>query len=214
MTASHHLPIRLHIEGWRGIRHSYAQIKHSDLPSIMARRANADNSAGFTPTDLAVIQAAEFEGPIDAVYRIYAPLSLEAHATLPTLTFAVTKFGLGTKDLHPAKRSRYAAHRGLMHTPNQCSKHRLVDNGVPANNIPATAPHVNTTHFHQTGQGKIEEGCSCQSIKPAAVLTKSLSRVALHARIFPSRVKLFVQVYGRRRSAPDRTKSLLKCTSP
>ena len=63
MTASPHLPIRLHVEGWRGISHSYAlvnqfqmmhwrkhhhaQIKHSDMPFIMAHWANGDNSAGF-----------------------------------------------------------------------------------------------------------------------------------------------------------------------
>jgi glycosyltransferase involved in cell wall biosynthesis len=186
MTASPHLPIRLHIEGWRGISHSYAlvnqfqmlhwrrhhhaQIKHSDMPFIMAHWANGHNSAGFTATDLSVIQATEFDGDTDALYRIYAPLNLEAHATLPTLTFAVTELGLSTKDLDSEKVRQYADQGGKIHTPSHWSKRRLVANGIPDGIIHVVGHAVDPTYFYQLSQSQIEENRSNLGFQPEDVV--------------------------------------------
>lgn len=215
------IPIRLHIEGWRGISHSYAlvnqfqmlhwrkhhgaQIAHADMPFIMSHWANGDNSAGFTATDLSVIQAPEFDGAAEALYRIYAPLNLETHATRPTLTFAVTEFGLGTKDLDPAKISRYAAQGGLVHTPSQWSKRRLVANGIPDDIIHVVGHAVDPTYFHQLSQSQIEKNRSNLGFQPEDVV---LLNVGTHH--WNKGLDLLIKAFAQARKSNKHLKLLLK----
>jgi len=221
MTASNKSPIRLHIEGWRGISHSYAlvnqfqimhwrkhhhaHIKHSDMPFIMAHWANGDNSAGFTEADLAVIQSPEFDGAADAVYRIYAPLNLEAHATLPTLTFAVTEFGLGTKDLDLAKISRYATQGGLVHTPSQWSKRRLVANGIPNEIIHVVGHAVDPTYFRELSASQISENRSNLGFAPEDIV---LLNVGTHH--WNKGLDLLIKAFAQARKSNKNLKLLLK----
>ncbi|NBX55767.1 MAG: glycosyltransferase [Betaproteobacteria bacterium] len=140
-------PMALRVEGWRGVSHSYAlvnqfqilaflkhglaRVQHVDMPFIMAHWGAGQNSAGFTDADQNLL--ADLSTPVmaQAVYRIFAPLELVAHASLPTVTFVVTEFGLDT-DRHPAGfANAYAARGGRIHTPSQWSKQRLLANGVP-----------------------------------------------------------------------------------
>ena len=221
MTSSTMLPFRLHIEGWRGISHSYAlvnqfqmlhwrrhhhaQIKHSDMPFIMAHWANGDNSAGFTATDLSVIQATEFDGDTDALYRIYAPLNLEAHATLPTLTFAVTELGLSTKDLDKEKVRQYADQGGQIHTPSHWSKRRLVANGMPEDIIHVVGHAVDPTYFHQLSQSQIEENRSNLGFRPEDVV---LLNVGTHH--WNKGLDLVIKAFALARQSNKQLKLLLK----
>ena len=140
-------PMALRVEGWRGISHSYAlvnqfqllafqkhalaRVQHVDMPFIMAHWGAGQNSAGFTDADQSLLADQSTPVMAQAVYRIFAPLELVAHASLPTLTFVVTEFGLDT-DRHPMGFANgYAAQGGRIHTPSQWSKHRLLANGVP-----------------------------------------------------------------------------------
>ena len=214
-------PIRLQIEGWRGISHSYAlvnqfqmlhwrkhhraQIAHSDMPFIMAHWANGGNSAGFTQTDLDIIQAPEFDGAANAVYRIYAPLSLEAHANLQTLTFAVTEFGLGTKDLDGEKIRRYTAQGGLVHTPSQWSKRRLAANGIPEDIIHVVGHAVDPTYFHQLSQSQIEENRSNLGFQPEDVV---LLNVGTHH--WNKGLDLLIKAFAQARQINKQLKLLLK----
>ena len=150
-------PMALRVEGWRGISHSYAlvnqfqllafqkhalaHVQHVDMPFIMAHWGAGQNSAGFTDADQSLL--ADLSTPVmaQAVYRIFAPLELVAHASLPTLTFVVTEFGLDT-DRHPLGfADGYAAQGGRIHTPSQWSKQRLLANGVPESII-HVVPHA------------------------------------------------------------------------
>jgi len=150
-------PMALRVEGWRGISHSYALVnqfqllafqKHAlahvqnvDMPFIMAHWGAGQNSAGFTEPDQSLLADQSKPVMAQAVYRIFAPLELVAHASLPTLTFVVTEFGLDT-DRHPMGfADGYAAQGGRIHTPSQWSKQRLLANGIPESII-HVVPHA------------------------------------------------------------------------
>ena len=139
-------PMTLRVEGWRGISHSYAlvnqfqllafqkhqlaRIQHVDMPFIMAHWGSGQNSSGFDEADQSLLLDLSTPVMAQAVYRIYAPLELVAHPSLPTLTFVVTEFGLDT-DRHPVGFANdYVARGGQIHTPSQWSKQRLIANGV------------------------------------------------------------------------------------
>ena len=108
----HNKPIQLRVEGWLGVSHSYAlvnqfqllafqklelaRVQHVDMPFIMPHWGAGQNSAGFTQADQNRLTQLYTPVMAQAVYRIFAPLELVAHASLPTLTFVVTEFGLDT----------------------------------------------------------------------------------------------------------------------
>lgn len=147
----------LRVEGWRGISHSYAlvnqfqllaiyknklaNVQHVDMPFIMSHWGAGQNSAGFHDDDQKILEG--FKEPVMAtgIYRISAPLELEAHATLPTLTFAVTEFGLDNGRHPPGFADSYVAAGGKVHTPSQWSKNRLIASGVPIDAI-HVIPHA------------------------------------------------------------------------
>jgi len=150
-------PMALRVEGWRGISHSYAlvnqfqllafqkhalaRVQHVDMPFIMAHWGAGQNSAGFTDADQSLLADQSTPVMAQAVYRIFAPLELVAHASLPTLTFVVTEFGLDT-DRHPVGfADTYASRGGRIHTPSLWSKQRLLANGVPESII-HVVPHA------------------------------------------------------------------------
>jgi glycosyltransferase involved in cell wall biosynthesis len=150
-------PIPLRVEGWLGVSHSYAlvnqfqllafqklelaRVQHVDMPFIMSHWGAGQNSAGFTPADQSLLGQLSTPVMAQAVYRIFAPLELVAHASLPTVTFVVTEFGLDT-DRHPFGFSNeYASRGGKIHTPSHWSKQRLLCNGVPESII-HVVPHA------------------------------------------------------------------------
>jgi len=153
----HNKPIPLRVEGWLGVSHSYAlvnqfqllafqklelaRVQHVDMPFIMPHWGAGQNSAGFTQADQNRLTQLSSPVMAQAVYRIFAPLELVAHASLPTLTFVVTEFGLDT-GRHPLGfADEYASRGGKIHTPSQWSKQRLLSNGVPESII-HVVPHA------------------------------------------------------------------------
>jgi glycosyltransferase involved in cell wall biosynthesis len=214
-------PLRLLVKGWRGISHSYAlvnqfqmlhwrrhglaEINPTDMPFIMAHWANGENSAGFNPEDLELIQASGSVQDADAVYQIYAPLHLEAHATLPTLTFAVTEFGLGNKDVDANKIRQYAAQGGRIHTPSQWSKRRLVANGIPDDIIHVVGHAVDANYFHQLSASQIEENRSNLGFQPEDVV---LLNVGTHH--WNKGLDVLIKAFARARQTNKHLKLLLK----
>jgi glycosyltransferase involved in cell wall biosynthesis len=157
-------PTQLRIEGWRGVSHSYAlvnqfqllalqkhglaSVQHVDMPFIMAHWGAGQNSAGFSEADQSLISG--FSTPVNAqaLYRIFAPMELVAHASLPTVTYVVTEFGLDT-DRHPyGFANDYAARGGQIHTPSQWSKQRLLTNGVPESIIHVVPHAADENYFY------------------------------------------------------------------
>ncbi len=140
-------PLEIQIEGWRGISHSYAlvnqfqilhwkksgsaRINHVDMPFVMAHWAKGENSAGFNESDLNLIENISETIEPKAVYRIFAPFGLDTPVNLPTVTFAVTEFGLNSDNYDQNQVNKYASAGGKIHTPSQWSKKRLMASGMP-----------------------------------------------------------------------------------
>ncbi len=156
---------RIRVEGWRGISHSYAlvnqfqllhwkksgttAIEHQDMPFVMAHWSKGENSAGFNDSDLALIdQISEPIAP-SAIYRIFAPFGLDTPVDLPTVTFAVTEFGLNSANYVQSHVDQYASLGGKIHTPSQWSKWRLMASGVPENIIHVIPHAADNSYFFQ-----------------------------------------------------------------
>lgn len=165
MSMQSHNPLAIRVEGWRGISHSYAlvnqfqllhwqknnlaAVQHIDMPFVMAHWASGENSAGFNEEDLKIVQNISQDITPQAVYRIFAPFGLDTPVDLPTLTFAVTEFGLNSANHDQASIDRYAAHGGLIHTPSHWSKNRLVANGIPEHIIHVVPHAADSAYFFQ-----------------------------------------------------------------
>lgn len=157
MNPSDFAPLSIKVEGWRGISHSYslvnqfqllawrrsglAELQHVDMPFVMPHWSSAENSAGFDDDDCMLIGAIAQEGIPEAIYRIFAPFGLDTPLELPTLTFAVTEFGLSSTHYLQASVDSYASRGGMIHTPSRWSKTRLIANGIPEDII-HVVPHA------------------------------------------------------------------------
>lgn len=153
------------VEGWRGISHSYAlvnqfqllnwkkndlaRIQHIDMPFVMAHWSAGQNSAGFHAQDLQVIKNISDTDAPQALYRIFAPFDLDTPVDLPTITYAITELGLNTEGCDPAQVKRYTDRGGLIHTPTQWSKARLVANGLPEQIIHVIPHAADNSYFFQ-----------------------------------------------------------------
>jgi glycosyltransferase involved in cell wall biosynthesis len=165
MTTHATTPLAIRVEGWRGISHSYAlvnqfqllhwqksnlaTIQHVDMPFVMAHWASGENSAGFDDEDLNLIKNISQEITPEAIYRIYAPFGLDTPVDLPTLTFAVTEFGLNSSSYDQSSVDLYASRGGLIHTPSQWSKKRLIANGIPEHIIHVIPHAADSKYFFQ-----------------------------------------------------------------
>jgi glycosyltransferase involved in cell wall biosynthesis len=155
----------IRVEGWRGISHSYAlvnqfqllnwkknnlaDIQHIDMPFVMAHWSAGQNSAGFNEQDIQTIEKITTTETAQALYRIFAPFSLDTPVNLPTVTFAVTELGLNAGDCEPSQVLRYATNGGLIHTPSQWSKTRLVANGLPEQIIHVIPHAADSSYFFE-----------------------------------------------------------------
>jgi glycosyltransferase involved in cell wall biosynthesis len=181
MTSQPIKKLALQVEGWRGISHSYAlvnqfqllhwhksnmaSISHIDMPFVMAHWASGENSAGFHADDMNTIK--NISEPIEpkALYRIFAPFGLDTPVDLPTLTFAVTEFGLNDSNYNQEMVDRYAARGGKIHTPSTWSKNRLIASGMPENIIHVVPHAADSNYFFQmdsTGIGMNREAIGYQ----------------------------------------------------
>lgn len=166
------LPI-IRIEGWRGISHSYsivnqfqligwqskrlAELSHIDMPFAMSHWSSSKNSAGFNSQDQELISSITEKSTYNYVYRIFAPFNLETPVDLPTLTFAVTEFGLSTENYQQSSVDLYASRGGMIHTPSHWSRDRLEANGIPANIIHVIPHGCDSRYFYPANLSTIKE---------------------------------------------------------
>lgn len=168
MTKHH----QIRVDGWLNISHSYAlvnqfqllamlknnlaHIQHCDMPFIMSHWGSGQNSAGFNAIDQAMM--ADLSHPVQAngIYRIFAPLELKADPQVPTLTFAVTEFGLDNEKYPKGFADEYIGMGGQIHTPSQWSKYRLVANGVPSEAIHVIPHSTDSDYFFKNKPEEIE----------------------------------------------------------
>ena len=182
MTRSSNKQLALQVEGWRGISHSYAlvnqfqllhwrksnlaSVKHIDMPFVMAHWSSGENSAGFHADDMDIIQNISEPIQPEAIYRIFAPFGLDTPVDIPTVTFAVTEFGLNDSNYNQEMVNRYAARGGKIHTPSTWSKNRLMASGMPENIIHVIPHAADSNYFFQmddTGIGMNREALGYQS---------------------------------------------------
>ncbi len=165
MTNQPNKKIALQVEGWRGISHSYAlvnqfqllhwhksglaSIRHIDMPFVMPHWASGENSAGFHANDMNIIQNISEPIEPEAIYRIFAPFGLDTPVDLPTVTFAVTEFGLNDSNYNQEMVNRYAARGGKIHTPSTWSKNRLMASGIPEDIIHVIPHAADSNYFFQ-----------------------------------------------------------------
>lgn len=164
--------INIQVEGWRSISHSYAlvnqfqllhwykagraSIHHVDMPFIMPHWSLGDNSAGFHDDDKKIIEKISENIEINAIYRIFAPFGLDTPVNLPTVTFAVTEFGLSDSNYDQSSVDRYAARGGKIHTPSKWSRNRLVASGMPESIIHVIPHGADENYFFQMDSATVK----------------------------------------------------------
>jgi glycosyltransferase involved in cell wall biosynthesis len=181
MTGQPNKKLALQVEGWRGISHSYAlvnqfqllhwhksnlvTIHHIDMPFVMAHWASGENTAGFHAHDMNIIRNISEPIEPEAIYRIFAPFGLDTPVDLPTVTFAVTEFGLNDSNYNQEMVNQYAARGGKIHTPSTWSKKRLMASGMPDDIIHVIPHAADNNYFFQmdaTGIGMNREAIGYQ----------------------------------------------------
>lgn len=163
------LPMRLVVEGWRGINHSFALIHQfqilellrrrdvvlscRDLPFALRHWNSRSVPAGFEPVDQAKIDAVPVvpEGAAaDSVYRISAPFSApQPHDARRTFTYMVTEYGLTRANFADGRMDirRFTAGGNRVVTSSLWSRQRLVDEGLDADDIDIVTCGVNREVF-------------------------------------------------------------------
>lgn len=164
-------PMKLAIEGWRGVNHSFAlvnqcqilellrqpglQLFHRDMPFAMAHWNAQSHDAGFAPEDCARIAALpDPQGQaVDAIYRICSPFRTGAEdaqrAATPTIHFMVTEMGLSARSFEPGAEHSDAFTRdaNLIVTPTRWSRERLLEWGYAPEKVHVVSHGVNAQTF-------------------------------------------------------------------
>jgi glycosyltransferase involved in cell wall biosynthesis len=161
---------RLTVEGWRGVNHSFAMVNqnqllvwaqdpdvelfHVDAPLYQAHWAAGQLGAGFRPEEEQLLRDIPAPGnePVDAVYRIHAPLPSRVPRLPRTrqVTFMVTEFGLTAKsfaDGEPDLASFTDGGNAIV-TPSRWSRDRLAEFGFDPAGIHVLRHGVRRQSFH------------------------------------------------------------------
>lgn len=221
MTEQHTSKLAVRVEGWRGISHSYAlvnqfqllhwkksdsaAIQHIDMPFVMAHWAAGENSAGFHAEDIHLIQHISEEITPQAIYRIFAPFGLDTPVELPTLTFAVTEFGLNSTNYDQSMVNRYASRGGKIHTPSAWSKSRLIASGVPDHIIHVIPHAADSSYFFQMDNASISKNRELLGYQPDDIV---LVNVGTHH--WNKGLDVLVTAFAKARQSNKHLKLLLK----
>ena len=209
-------PMRLQVQGWRGIHHSYALVNqfhmlawldqgvslvHTDQASPYA----AIQQSGLSANDEARLQHIPADGPADAVYRIWAPLDLRTSVQRPTLTYVVTEFGLSDALRQPEDLAAYFGEGGLIHTPSHWSKDRLLAWGMPAAQVHVIPHAVHPAYFHPLQSAHITRMRQALDYQPDDVVLLNVG-----AHFWNKGTDLLVKAFALARAKNKHLKLLLK----
>ncbi|HEY0265334.1 MAG TPA: glycosyltransferase family 4 protein [Rhizomicrobium sp.] len=152
--------MRLLIQGWRGINHSYAMVNqfqllellrrpglrlfHQDLPFATPHWNVRDNASGFSPAETArMLAVPPPDGPVDAAFRIGFPVRAE-RIVERSFCFATCEM----RRLLPGAFAMPPDPRVTLVTPSRWSRAGLVASGIPEKRV-AVVPHgVDPALFH------------------------------------------------------------------
>lgn len=169
-------PLKLVVEGWRGINHSFALIHQFQMLELLRRRdvvlscrdldfplphwSARSISAGFAPAEQARIDGVPVVGegaPADCVYRISVPyLAPQPDDARRTFTCMITEYGLTQANFAggDANISRFTAGGNRVVTSSMWSKQRLVDEGLDEADIDIVTCGVNREVFAPASQAQ------------------------------------------------------------
>jgi len=156
------------VEGWRGVSHSISlvnqhqllelvrrpsmRLSHRDRPFAIASWNRQANACGFTPEDMARIDAIPEPGDKrpDVVLSLSSPIAPVRQDGVRQLTFMVTELGLSDKSFEGGlpDRAAYTADGNRIVTPTHWSRNRLVDFGFDATSIDVVSHGVRMATFH------------------------------------------------------------------
>lgn len=154
------------VQGWTGINHSYAMVNQyqllallnepdlavykQEMPLFDTRWTKDKNGAGFSDSEQAALAAIPVFGgeALACVYKIHSPIRLAAVTGTPEINFLVTELGLDERNFDGhSDISAYVGSGGLIATPSQWSKERIVDYGFPADSVYVVPHGVDTNKF-------------------------------------------------------------------
>lgn len=165
------------IAGWRGVSHSIAMVNqhqilalarrgdltlsHVDMPWAMAHWNKLDHSAGFSPSDQALIDSLPpaDEAAVDCVYRICSPMYPPNPAAKRTLTFGVTELGYDRASLaHPDQNlAEITAGENLVITPTRWSRDRLLDFGFAEGKVRVVLHGADLSTFFPLAEAELQQ---------------------------------------------------------
>ncbi len=162
--------IKLLVEGWRGINHSFAlvnqyhlyewmrssqlHIYHRDMPLLFSHWETNKNrgNTGLPGTySQRLAQVQHWSGQTyDACFRIYSPVTLAPDDKHPVSTFLVTELGLDETQIAHFRPNlkAYFNMGGNIVTPSHWSKERIIEAGIPAEHIHLISHGVASNIFH------------------------------------------------------------------
>lgn len=151
------------VEGWRAISHSYAMVNqfqllelagmpdidlyHRDAPFKFAHWKNTEIDPGFNAGHRRLLERIEACPPAlrpDYVYRISSPFDLRPAAAGRLGVYVVTEFGLSPECFHADGGDdirRFEAEGGIVITPSNWSRERIVNYGFSADAV-VVVPHA------------------------------------------------------------------------
>lgn len=156
--------LRLQVEGWRGISHSYAlvnqfqllawakeptiELGHVDMPFFFDTWGKHKNPAGLLESDQAIIDQFQKLTDFDAVYRIYSPFDLQPVKNKRTGVFMVTEFGLDITTINLETIPKLRGEGGFIVTPSRWSRNRILANGIPEDMVHVVPHSVDRNYFY------------------------------------------------------------------
>ncbi len=156
--------LRLQVEGWRGISHSYAlvnqfqllawasdptiELGHVDTPYFFESWGKHKNPAGLTEKDQAIIDDLKPLPDFDALFRIHSPFNLTPVPGKRTGIFMVTEFGLDVTTVNLQATAALRDQGGFIATPSRWSQERLLANGIPGDILHVVPHSADVSYFH------------------------------------------------------------------
>ena len=170
--------MRLLIEGWRGVNHSFAlvnqcqilemlrvpgmQLFHRDMPLAMAHWNPQVHGPGFAPEDLArIMDLREPQGQaVDCIYRICSPFRSRdevgdecveaAGGDVPTLSFMITEMGISNKSFagNAARSQTFTRGANFIVTSTHWSRDRILEWGYAPEKVRVISCGVNNATFY------------------------------------------------------------------
>lgn len=182
--------IKVLIEGWRGVHHSFAMVNqhqilalmrrddvelyHRDMPFLMPHWNTKDHTAGFSEADYKRIMSLEAidESKVECVYRICAPMFPPNIKSRKTITFGITELGFDIGSFQDPLQDVSKMTRGndIVVTSSRWSRDRLLDYGFPEAKVRVVSCGVDLKTFFPLSSDYIKMQRHDLNIPPDAVV--------------------------------------------